>query len=134
MPYVAVLGFYLLFQIGAVIVMCVIYIPWFLIAIPFIILALFFIYSLYQSTGREVKRLEAVQRSLVYNNFNEVLSGSSTITTYKVEKLFVKKSNILIDKNNESAILYSMFAKMVFHLDCQPMCCVCHHNGLPVYM
>ncbi|KAL6933877.1 hypothetical protein ACO0R3_001659 [Hanseniaspora guilliermondii] len=106
MPYVAVLGFYLLFQIGAVIVMCVIYIPWFLIAIPFIILALFFIYSLYQSTGREVKRLEAVQRSLVYNNFNEVLSGSSTITTYKVERLFVKKNNILIDKNNESAIMY----------------------------
>ncbi|GMM40039.1 hypothetical protein DAHU10_009400 [Hanseniaspora uvarum] len=106
MPYVAVLGFYLLFQIGAVIIMCVIYIPWFLIAIPFIILAMLFIYSLYQSTGREVKRLEAVQRSLVYNNFNEVLNGSSTITTYKVGELFLKKNNVLIDKNNESAVMY----------------------------
>ncbi|KAL6928860.1 hypothetical protein ACO0SA_002190 [Hanseniaspora valbyensis] len=106
MPYVSVLGFYLLFQIGAVIVMCVIYIPWFLIAIPFILTALIFVYSMYQSTGREVKRLEAVQRSLVYNNFNEVLNGSHTISTYKTEKLFLSKNDVLTDKNNESSILY----------------------------
>lgn len=106
MPYVSVLGFYLLFQIGAVIVMCVIYIPWFLIAIPFILTALIFVYSMYQSTGREVKRLEAVQRSLVYNNFNEVLNGSHTISTYKTEKLFLAKNDVLTDRNNESSILY----------------------------
>ncbi|XBW37008.1 hypothetical protein QEN19_002588 [Hanseniaspora menglaensis] len=106
MPYISVLGFYLLFQIGAVIIMCVIYIPWFLIAIPFILFALFFIYSMYQSTGREVKRLEAVQRSLVYNNLNEVLNGAGTIATYKIQHMFLAKNDILTDKNNESSILY----------------------------
>lgn len=106
LPYVSVMAFYMLFQIGAVIVMCVIYIPWFLIAIPFILFLLLFVYSLYQSTGREVKRLEAVQRSLIYNNFNEVLSGAETINTYKTQKLFLAKNDFLTDQNNESSILY----------------------------
>ena len=98
-----------LFQIGQVIgvcVMCIVYLPWFAIAIPFIFLALIIITDHYQSSGREIRRLEAVQRSHVYNNINEVLGGMDTIKNFKSADRFLAKSDYLIDKMNEASFLY----------------------------
>lgn len=98
-----------LFQIGQVIgvcVMCIVYLPWFAIAIPFILLALIIITDHYQSSGREIRRLEAIQRSHVYNNINEVLGGMETIKNFKSEARFLAKSDYLIDKMNEASFLY----------------------------
>ncbi|CAD1785487.1 similar to Saccharomyces cerevisiae YGR281W YOR1 Plasma membrane ATP-binding cassette (ABC) transporter, multidrug transporter mediates export of many different organic anions including oligomycin [Maudiozyma barnettii] len=98
-----------LYQIGEVIgvcVMCIVYLPWFAIAIPFILMALVVITDHYQSSGREIRRLEAVQRSYVYNNINEVLGGMETIRNYRAEARFQAKSDYLIDKMNEASYLY----------------------------
>ncbi|XBW38273.1 hypothetical protein QEN19_003862 [Hanseniaspora menglaensis] len=96
---------YQLANLTGVIILCIIYMPWFAISIPFLTFLYVIIASHYQATGREAKRLESVQRSFVYNNINEVLSGMSTIKCYSKEKAFLLKSSFLIDKQNEAAHL-----------------------------
>ena len=56
----------------------------------------------YQASAREIKRLEAIQRSLVYNNFDETLSGMITIKAYHATERFALKNNYLIDRMNEA--------------------------------
>ncbi|GME98551.1 unnamed protein product [Ambrosiozyma monospora] len=59
----------------------------------------------FQATAREVKRLEAVQRSSVYSQFGESLSGLTTIKAYKSEKRFLRNIDKTIDKMNEAHYL-----------------------------
>ncbi|SCU86403.1 LAFA_0E00540g1_1 [Lachancea sp. 'fantastica'] len=89
-------------NIIGVMIMCIIYLPWFAIAVPFLCLAFVAVADHYQSSSREIKRLEALQRSHVFNNFNEVLGGMDTIRAYKSEKRFSRKSDFLIDRMNEA--------------------------------
>lgn len=96
---------YQLSNLIGVIILCIIYMPYFAIAIPFLLFLYLIIASHYQATGREVKRLEAIQRSFVYNNINEVLSGMDTIKCFNKEKAFLLKNSFLIDKQNEAAHL-----------------------------
>lgn len=88
--------------IGGVLILCIIYLPWFAIAVPFLIVVFFGFANFYQASGREIKRLEAVQRSLVYNNFNETLTGLDTIRGYDKTDVFLSKNIRLIDKMNEA--------------------------------
>lgn len=92
-------------NIVGVCVMCIIYLPWFAIAIPFLLFIFVLIADHYQASGREVKRLEAVQRSFVLNNFNEVLSGMDTIKAYGSQERFLIKTDFLINKMNEAGYL-----------------------------
>ncbi|OBA23065.1 hypothetical protein METBIDRAFT_9382 [Metschnikowia bicuspidata var. bicuspidata NRRL YB-4993] len=88
--------------IVGVLILCVIYLPWFAIAIPALVAIFIVVSNFYQASAREVKRLEAVQRSLVYNNFNETLGGMETIKAYKKETMFIDKNSTLINRMNES--------------------------------
>lgn len=94
--------FFFLANIIGVIVLCIIYLPWFAIAVPGIVAIFVAISNFYQASAREVKRLEATQRSLVYNNFSEILNGMDTIKAYKKEDLFTTKNCTYIDHMNES--------------------------------
>lgn len=109
-------------QVGnvvGVIVMCIVYLPWFAIAVPFLIIIFVLIADHYQSSGREIKRLEAVQRSFVYNNFNEVLSGMDTIKAYGSADRFLAKTDFLINKMNEAGFLSIAVQRWVaLLLDC----------------
>jgi ABC-type multidrug transport system fused ATPase/permease subunit len=89
-------------NILGVLILCVIYLPWFAIALPFLGLLFYSIADFYQASSREVKRLEAIQRSLVYNNFNEVLSGMDTIKAYRAESRFLMTNDTLINNMNEA--------------------------------
>lgn len=88
-------------SIVGILIMAIIYLPWFAIAIPFLLMFFVLITNYYQSSSREVKRLEAINRSFVYNNFNEVLNGLNTIKAYGAQERFLKKNDILVDKLNE---------------------------------
>lgn len=88
-----------------IIILCICYLPWFAIAVPFLGGAFVFFSDLYSGSSREIKRLEAVQRSVVYNNFNETLTGMNTIKAYKAEKTFVQKNDHLLNKMNEAYFL-----------------------------
>lgn len=88
-------------NIVGVIILCIIYLPWFAIAVPPLAFIFIAISNFYQASAREIKRLEATQRSLVYNNFNETLSGMETIKAYNREAMFLQKNDRLVDQMNE---------------------------------
>ncbi|EDK39464.2 hypothetical protein PGUG_03562 [Meyerozyma guilliermondii ATCC 6260] len=92
-------------MIIGIMVLCITYLPYFAIAIPFLGFGFTFLANFYQGSSREIKRLESVQRSLVYNNFSETLSGMATIKAYKVQDTFVKKNDDFLNKTNEAYYL-----------------------------
>lgn len=50
-------------------------------------------------TSRQLKRLEAVTRSPIYNHFSETLSGASVIRAFGATNRFVRECLQRIDKN-----------------------------------
>lgn len=92
-------------NIIGIVILCIIYLPWFAIAVPFMAFAFVAISSFYQASAREIKRLEALQRSYVYSAFGEILNGMETLKIYHVERVFMKKLEYLIDKLNEAYFL-----------------------------
>lgn len=93
---------YFVSNICGILILCVIYLPWFAIAIPPLGAIFVAIANFYQASAREIKRLEATQRSLVYNNFNETLSGMDTLKALKKEEMFLNKNTKLINNMNEA--------------------------------
>ncbi|CAI9089677.1 OLC1v1024296C2 [Oldenlandia corymbosa var. corymbosa] len=64
------------------------------------LLVLFYIaYLYYQSTAREVKRLDSVSRSPVYAQFGEALNGLSTIRAYKAYDRMANINGKSMDNN-----------------------------------
>lgn len=88
-----------------IIILCICYLPWFAIAVPFLVLIFLFFTDLYSGSSREIKRLEAVQRSVVYNNFNETLTGMETIKAFLSQEMFIKKNDYLLNRMNEAYFL-----------------------------
>lgn len=97
--------FYFVANITGVLILCICYLPWFAIAVPPLLFIFVAIANYYQASAREIKRLEAVQRSYVYDNFNETLSGMLTILAYRAKHRFLNKNKLLIDKMNEAYYL-----------------------------
>ncbi|XP_047949576.1 ABC transporter C family member 2-like [Salvia hispanica] len=56
-------------------------------------------YLYYQSTAREVKRLDSVSRSPVYAQFGEALNGTSTIRAYKAYDRMATMNGNAMDNN-----------------------------------
>lgn len=88
-----------------VIILCIIYLPWFAITVPFIVGYLCLTFGYYQATAREVKRIEGVSRSLVFSSFDEILNGMETIKLYYCDNIFMDKSINQINQMNESYLL-----------------------------
>ncbi|ODQ61559.1 hypothetical protein WICANDRAFT_59643 [Wickerhamomyces anomalus NRRL Y-366-8] len=86
-------------------VLCVVYMPWFAIAIPFVVVICIGLVNYYQASAREIKRIEAVKRSFVYNNFNETLGGLNTIKSFGKVKDFLRKNDVFLNEMNEAGFL-----------------------------
>lgn len=68
----------------------------------------FFYYKAQQyfiKTSRELTRLDSVSRSPIYAMFSETLDGLSTIRAYGEEERLTKKSNSLLDTNQQAYFL-----------------------------
>lgn len=110
--------FFFFANIMGVLILCIVYLPWFAIAVPFLCFIFVAISTYYQASAREIKRLEAVQRSLVYNNFNETLNGMNTIKAYKSEARFKAKNNFYLNKMNEAYFITIANQRwLAIHLD-----------------
>lgn len=66
--------------------------PLFLIAGVFITIIFWFVGALYLNTSRDLKRLESVQRSPLFQQFGETLSGMTTIRAYGDERRFIREN------------------------------------------
>ncbi len=85
--------------IGVVILISVIT-PKFLLAGAFISVIYFAIGVFYLRSSRDLKRLESIQRSPLYQQFGETLSGIITIRAYRDEKRFIYDNQHRVDMYN----------------------------------
>nr|QFR37217.1 ABC transporter [Cyberlindnera americana] len=86
--------------VGATVILCSCYIPWFLIAIPFAGYGYYLIFAYYKQSALDIKRLEANGRSSVFALFNESLSGMKVIKSYASADRFKVQYEHLVDKMN----------------------------------
>ncbi|KAG7662276.1 uncharacterized protein J8A68_004170 [[Candida] subhashii] len=91
--------------IFGIMILCTCYLPYFALAVPFLAIGFVFLANVYQASSREIKRVEGVQRSMVYSNFNETLTGMATIKAYDAEADFIAKNDYYINKMNEAYFL-----------------------------
>ncbi|KAM5344772.1 hypothetical protein ACJ41O_010634 [Fusarium nematophilum] len=64
--------------------------PMFLIAALFIALLFYLVAAFYLRASRDLKRLESIQRSPLFQQFGETLSGMTTIRAYGDERRFIR--------------------------------------------
>ncbi|KAK6417948.1 Transporter of the ATP-binding cassette (ABC), partial [Oleoguttula sp. CCFEE 5521] len=79
-----------LFSIITIVVLISVIQPAFLIAAFFITLMYAAIGRFYISSSRDLKRLESIQRSPLYQQFGETMSGMTTIRAYGDERRFIR--------------------------------------------
>ncbi|EGW34666.1 uncharacterized protein SPAPADRAFT_53104 [Spathaspora passalidarum NRRL Y-27907] len=113
-------------QIVGILVLLIIYIPWVACALPVVASIFILIANYYQASNREVKRLEAILRSFVFNNVNEVLSGMGVIKAYRSQKRFAKISDDLVNRANEAAFVQFANQRWIgIQLEIVASCLVC---------
>ena len=93
-----------LFSIISIVVLISVITPGFLIAGVFITIIYFAIGAFYLKSSRDLKRLESVQRSPLYQQFGETLSGIITIRAYGDEKRFIRDNQNRVDTHNRPFI------------------------------
>ncbi|KAG9246127.1 ABC transporter-like protein [Calycina marina] len=78
--------------------------PGFLIAGVFISIMYFMVGKFYLSSSRDLKRIESVQRSPLFQQFGETLSGITTIRAYGEEQRFIRDNTHKINTHNRPFI------------------------------
>lgn len=92
--------------------------PAFLIAASFISVIYFFIGRFYISSSRDLKRLESVNRSPLYQQFGETLSGMTTIRAYGDERRFIRENLAKINTQHRPFIyLWAANRWLAFRVD-----------------
>ena len=96
--------FQCLFTVVTIVILISIITPGFLIAGIFITAIYFSIGMFYIRSSRDLKRLESVQRSPLYQQFGETLSGVVTIRAYGDERRFVRDNHSQVNTHNRPFI------------------------------
>lgn len=107
-----------LFSIITIVVLVSVIIPEFLIAGFFITILYFLIGRVYISCSRDLKRLESIQRSPLYQQFGETMSGMTTIRAYNEEERFIRDNLQRINTHNRPFIyLWAANRWLAFRVD-----------------
>lgn len=105
-------------SIISVVILISIITPKFLVAGIFISILYFAIGTFYLRSSRDLKRLESVQRSPLYQQFGETLSGIITIRAYRDEKRFMHDNQHRVDTFNRPFIyLWAANRWLAFRVD-----------------
>jgi len=92
--------------------------PGFLIAAIVIGAMYFFVGKFYLRSSRDLKRLESVQRSPLFQQFGETLSGITTIRAYGDERRFVRDNMLRINTHSRPFIyLWGANRWLAFRID-----------------
>jgi ABC-type multidrug transport system fused ATPase/permease subunit len=107
-----------LFSILTIVTLISVITPAFLIAAVFISVLYFMIGKLYINASRDLKRLDSVQRSPLYQQFGETLSGMTTIRAYGDERRFIRENEHRVNTHSRP-FLYSWAANrwLAFRVD-----------------
>lgn len=92
--------------------------PGFLIAAFFITLLYYAVGRFYIRSSRDLKRLESVQRSPLFQQFGETLTGITTIRAYGDERRFIRDNMLRVNTHNRPFIfLWSANRWLAFRID-----------------
>ena len=92
--------------------------PGFLIAGVFISALYFFVAKYYLRSSRDLKRIESVQRSPLFQQFGETLSGITTIRAYGDERRFIRDNMLRINTHSRPFIyLWATNRWLAFRID-----------------
>ncbi|KAH8600771.1 hypothetical protein B0O99DRAFT_288710 [Bisporella sp. PMI_857] len=92
--------------------------PGFLIAGVVISAMYFFVGKFYLRSSRDLKRIESVQRSPLFQQFGETLSGITTIRAYGDERRFIRDNMTRINTHNRPFIfLWAANRWLAFRID-----------------
>lgn len=92
--------------------------PGFLIAAFFIAAMYLFVGQFYLRSSRDLKRLESLQRSPLFQQFGETLSGITTIRAYGDEKRFIRDNMSRINTHSRPFIyLWAANRWLAFRID-----------------
>ncbi|KAF7941204.1 hypothetical protein BELL_1086g00010 [Botrytis elliptica] len=92
--------------------------PGFLIAGVFISAMYFFVGKFYLRSSRDLKRIESIQRSPLFQQFGETLNGVTTIRAYGDEKRFVRDNMLRINTHSRPFIyLWAANRWLSFRID-----------------
>ena len=92
-------------MIVSVFTLIIVFFHYFAIALGPLFLMFLFSASYYRASAREVKRHEAVLRSVVFAKFSEAVSGTASIRAYGLQEYFVKEIRESIDQMNSAYYL-----------------------------
>lgn len=93
-----------LFSIITIVILISVITPGFIIAGVFISAMYYAIGMFYIKSSRDLKRLESVQRSPLYQQFGETLSGMITIRAYGDERRFIRDNQNRVNTHNRPFI------------------------------
>lgn len=107
-----------LFSIITIVILISIITPAFLIAGFFMTILYFLIGAYFVSSSRALKRIESVQRSPLYQQFGETLSGMTTIRAYGDERRFIRDNLGRINSHSRPFIyLWAVNRWLAFRVD-----------------
>ena len=108
-----------LFGIVTIVTLISVITPGFLIAGIFLTMIYFCIGMFYVRSSRDLKRIESVQRSPLYQQFGETLSGVTTIRAYGDERRFIRDNFNRINTHNRPFIyLWATNRWLALRVDC----------------
>jgi len=89
----------------SVFILVIVYFPFFATALVPLFACFCFTAAYYRASAREIKRLEAIQRSFVFSKFSEAILGVTTIRAYRLEAQFMASLRQAIDDMNSAYFL-----------------------------
>lgn len=97
--------FFTFCSLSTVIILISITIPLFIPAAVIICLAYYIITVIYINSARDLKRIESVQRSPLYQHFGEALAGYVSVRAYGHANRFTEENHVFIDGYNQPYVL-----------------------------
>ncbi|KAG7388247.1 hypothetical protein PHYPSEUDO_012905 [Phytophthora pseudosyringae] len=106
LPYFSLWMMLYIFQMASAFIVCAAADPYVLILYLPVGYAFTFAIRLYQSSARELKRLDSISRSPFLNLVSETISGIETVRSYKMVDQFASHCEALLDQNAKFFLLF----------------------------
>ncbi|EQC27624.1 hypothetical protein SDRG_14673 [Saprolegnia diclina VS20] len=107
LPYFGLLLLQFVFQIVAVLIVCVVSTPYILIVYVPLAYLFFKVQQYYNKSSTELKRLESTSRSPVVTSVAETLSGLSTIRAFNKTRIILAKQRASVDHYMSFSFLFT---------------------------
>ena len=116
-PYLEVTIFCLI-QCASIIILITVITPRFLIVAVIVFVLYYFVGNWYLTASRELKRIDSITKSPIFQHFSETLVGVCTIRAFGDERRFILENMNKIDQNNTAFFYLSVTVKwFAFRVD-----------------